>query len=343
MRLIQLEPEQLQLLQEFEAGLDPAHPEQGPLGPRIIGYGEMSTVFTFEEPRLQGLACKRMALFETEAEIEAYAADYLQYHTRLQAAGVRTPDYGYARITTPRGQPVLYLLQMMLQPDSICHKLLPQLNTSAALHLFDALMDSIAGVYRYAANDPEFALGFDAQLSNWSLQNKPDTTPLTTPQSIELIYIDTSTPLMRTAGREHLDPELFLRICPASLVWIVRRFFLADVMDRYYEPQLVVLDLIANLNKEGRPDLIEPLLQQANSRLEQLYTDLEKIMRGRQQPHPSFQLQPFRALTVKQVRAYYKEDAFIWRLFLALRRLERGWRKLRGQKYPLILPGKIKR
>ena len=49
-------------------------------------------------------------------------------------------------------------------------------------------------------------------------------------------------------------------------------------------------------------------------------------------------------LTVGEVEKYYREDKFIWALFLFLRRLDR-WltTKLLRKRYEFILPGKIKR
>jgi hypothetical protein len=44
-------------------------------------------------------------------------------------------------------------------------------------------------------------------------------------QEIELIYFDTSNPLMQKGGQEQLDPELFLRNAPSFLVWIIRLLF----------------------------------------------------------------------------------------------------------------------
>ena len=45
-----------------------------------------------------------------------------------------------------------------------------------------------------------------------------------------------------------------------------------------------------------------------------------------------------------EVRAYYRDDAFIWSLYLSARRLDRFLhRTVLGREYPYILPGKIKR
>ncbi len=49
-------------------------------------------------------------------------------------------------------------------------------------------------------------------------------------------------------------------------------------------------------------------------------------------------------LTEAEIEKYYKNDAFIWALFLALRRMDRFIKtRMLGGRYNFILPGKIKR
>ncbi len=102
---------------------------------------------------------------------------------------------------------------------------------------------------------------------------------------------------------------------------VIRKFFLADVMDRYYNQALVYTDLVANLYKEQKPELVAPAIDIINNYL----TEEDQQ-------------------TVKDIRSYYKEDKFIWSLFLASRRLDR-WidTRLLRKRYEFLLPGKIKR
>jgi hypothetical protein len=157
-------------------------------------------------------------------------------------------------------------------------------------------------------------LGLDGQLSNWVWpgdQNLAD-----------LIYIDTSTPLFRKDGIEQLDAELFLKSAPAFLRWILRWLFLEDVINRYYDQRLILIDLAANLYKEQRPDLLAATVDIINRQL-----------RSDQDP-----------LTVAEVNRYYREDKLIWTLFLAFRRID-CWltTKILGRRYEFILPGRISR
>jgi hypothetical protein len=137
-----------------------------------------------------------------------------------------------------------------------------------------------------------------------------------------MAYIDTSTPLMLENGVETLDPELLLQSAPSFLRWLIRWQFLDDVMTRYYDRRLVYTDLVANLFKEQRPDLVDPWIAIINAETA-----------GKMQ-----------ALDRKEIESYYNEDKLIWRLFLALRRMDRFIKtRLAGQRYEFVLPGKIKR
>jgi hypothetical protein len=64
----------LDLLREFELGLDPQHPERSRIPARILGYGEISTVFEIQAEGMQDLALKRLPLFHTREEVERYRA-----------------------------------------------------------------------------------------------------------------------------------------------------------------------------------------------------------------------------------------------------------------------------
>ena len=110
------------------------------------------------------------------------------------------------------------------------------------------------------------------------------------------------------------------------LVWILRLLFLQDVMTRYYDFRKALIDLAANFHKEQLPELVPEVVDTINGFL----------VRGR----PSEGILP---ITVNEVRAYYREDAWIWRLYLAFRKVDRSPHALLRRPYPYILPNKIKR
>jgi hypothetical protein len=79
-------------LQEFERGLDPQHPQRGKIPARVLGYGEISTVFEIQTEALRGLAFKRLPLFSDEREVERYRIAFEEYNRLLeQEIGIRLP------------------------------------------------------------------------------------------------------------------------------------------------------------------------------------------------------------------------------------------------------------
>lgn len=312
---IHLSAAALEKLARFETELKPESPESGSLSPAILGYGEMSTVFSFPRvPELAGIAFKRMAIFESEDELSPYEQNFREYNAALNRLGIETPDYGTAR-GMRNEKPILYAFQRMVNPAKIGHKYIHTASAKEALQLFLQILDKFALVFEHnKANRTQLELGLDGQISNWALT-----------ESGSVVYLDTSTPLMRRQGIEQLNPELFLRVCPSYLVWIIRILFLKDVLNRYYDLRLVAIDLIANLYKERKETLIPEFLEAVNGFLRSRFPELAVVRE-------------------KEVRAYYAEDARIWSIFLAFRKLERFVKtKIQRVEYPLILPGHIDR
>jgi hypothetical protein len=118
-----------------------------------------------------------------------------------------------------------------------------------------------------------------------------------------------------------------LRSAPSFLAWLLKMLFLEEVVDRYYDPRKVTIDLLANCYKEQKPELIPDLISLANKFFEDEAKDLG--------------LAPIRE---KEVRDYYREDAMIWTLYLSMRRLDRFIHHyILRRPYPYLLPGRIQR
>jgi hypothetical protein len=275
-----------------------------------LGYGEISTVIEVDNDT--ALAAKRMPLFNSETAAKKYAALYKRYCDCLRDAGLNVPDDTTVNLKGHQNITVLYILQKQLPPARFCHKLIHTESSEFINKMAQRIVSEIEKVWAYnTKHEPDLKLAVDGQLSNWVLL-----------KSDELLFIDTSTPLMHVQGREVLDPELLLQSAPSFLRWLIRWQFLDDVMTRYYDRRLVFIDLIANLYKEQKPGLVDPWIEIINKKT-------------------SDRMEP---LNRKQVESYYKEDKLIWRLFLGLRKLDRFIKtKLLRQRYEFVLPGKIKR
>lgn len=316
----------LATLKEFEAGLNPRFGERSRIPAKVLGYGEISTVLAIEAPGLEGLAFKRMPLFYTQEEVDRYTATYLEYLRLLQEEiGLRLPPHEHASFPRPNGLPVFYIIQQRLPADSIGNRLLHQVPDEAVLILVRKVLRELHRVWDFNRRQNRIQVAIDGQISNWAIADyEPQRLDL---ENAALLYLDTSTPLFRVNGVEQLDTELFLRSAPSFLVWILRLLFLKDVVDRYYDFHRVAVDLVANFYKEKRADLIGRAVATVNDFFTSEAADLN--------------IQP---ITEREVRSYYQEDAFIWSLYLAMRKLDRFLRTkvLRGE-YPYILPEKIER
>jgi len=301
------------LLSRFEIGLNPQNLKDSAIPATIIGYGEISAIFQIADRH--DVAFKRLPLFSDRAAAETYVQQYHEYCRLLSDAGLSLPDHQIC-IVEPPGRPVaVYIAQRKLPPERFGHRLIHAPEGEGIQPLLENIVREIDRVWRFNQSArPALELAIDGQLSNWVRLENVDG-PAT-------VFIDTSTPLFRKNGVEQLDPELFLKSAPAFLRWILRLFFLDDVISRYYDPRLVYMDLAANLYKEQQPDLIPLAVKIINA-----------MGSGNMAP-----------LTQEEVAAYYRQDRLIWTLFLAFRRMDR-WltTKLFRRRYEFILPGKIKR
>jgi hypothetical protein len=295
------------ILQQFEKGLDPQRPERSEIPAVVVGFGEISSIFKINP--YDDWVFKRMPLFDKETEAKQYAENYSIYTLKLKEAGLRLPK-DFIRIVSSK-KVVLYIAQEAFDQTCLCQNKLHSLSHDEVIKMLEMIFTEIKKIFIFnEKNHPETELSIDGQISNWALKED------------QLYYFDTSTPLFKLKNTEQLDPELLLNSTPKALRWIIRKFFLQEVMDRYYNIRLVYIDVIANLYKEQKPDLIDETIDLANKYLP------EKI----------------KSITRKEIDKYYAEDKFIWQLFLTLRRMDR-WitTRVMHKTYEFILPGKIKR
>jgi hypothetical protein len=318
----------VQLLTDFEQGLDPRFPEKSKIPARVLGYGEISTVFELGTGPARDLAYKRLPMFRTEEEAQRYQSLYQTYVAALRdRMGLQVVPTDTVRLAGKvKGRVVVYIAQEKLPAGAIGHQAIHHLSPEEVSRLVLAVLREMDKVFAFnQEHQGELEAGLDGQISNWAIVGWNLDKPALGDE-IELVYFDTSSPLLRVNGEEQLDPELFLRSAPSFLVWLLRLLFLQDVMTRYYDLRQVSVDLVANFYKEQRPELIPGLVDTVN----RFFT-------------ANVRLRGLKPLTVAEVRAYYREDAWIWRLYLAFKKVDRFLHRLLGKDYPYILPDKIKR
>ncbi len=296
-----------EFLEDFELGLNPQFPERSRIPAKVIGFGEISSIFKIEG--ISNWIFKRLPLFETIKQTKSYINNYIRYTDYLKGIGIDLPG-DFSRVVKGK-RVVLYVAQEEIKKEDLCqNKLQIQSEEENLLMLLD-IFKEIKKVYLFnQENKDKVELSIDGQVSNWAMVNG------------KLLFFDTSTPLFKLFGKEQLNPELLLNSTPKALRWMIRSFFLQEVMDRYYNLHEVYLDILANLVKERKEELIPKSMNNANNFLPE---GIEKI-------------------TKKEIDKYYQNDKFIWQLFLGLRRMDR-WMTINifRKQYEFILPGKIKR
>ena len=309
------------LLKEFEESLNPSKPEESPIPIRILGYGEISTVFEITTDSQRGIAYKRMPLFENKDEIQKYVAIYEKYNLLLKDAKINLPKFGAIDVITDDERYVLFLFQELINPDLICNKLIHSLPTNAVLELVYAVLRNLDNVWAYnRANYPTIEIAIDGQISNFAMegyfQNNGDIE-----RNSKLTYIDTSTPMYRENMREVLNPDLFLKATPPVIRFFLDKLYVGELLSRYYDFRKVAMDLVANFFKERKAELVPGIIDVVNSFF---------------QNEASVEVQP---LFYKEVKKYYSSDARIWKVYLGTRKIHRFLiQTVLRSYYPFILP-----
>lgn len=300
----------IELLNRFESELIPHDLSGSSIPAKMIGYGEISAIFQIGDQ--EDIVFKRIPIFPDRHTAVSYRQMYVKYCSVLEQAGINLPEDDAAIVEIPGHPVVIYFAQKRFPDKWFCHNLIHTLDAPDREKMVEQILSALKGIWRFNnQRQPEVEIAIDCQLSNWvwSKENGKRT----------LYLVDTSTPFLRENRAEQLDVELLLQSVPVYIRWLIRLIALDEVIARYYDHKKVVIDLVANLYKEQRPDLIPWFLDRVNPCLKE-------------------------EITKKQIDAYYREDKMIWTLFSAIRKIDRFIRvNLLGKRYEFILPGTVKR
>lgn len=305
------------LICAFEDQLDPVHPERGEFPARIVGYGEISTVFLIGDQ--DDTVYKRMAGFAGLEQAQRHADAVHTYCAALLARGVNAIPTKTFPYENRHGEHVLYLAQPRLEAAVIGNRLLERADDTALRSAVGAVFTALVALWQgNTSNAHENFLGIDGQISNWAFPNGPGQAP---------VYLDVGLPLLRRNGRELLDLNVVYKTMPPIVRQAVRAAFGQEVLDRYYAPREVLVNLLANFHKEGYFEKIDAGIACVNQAL----------------TGPS-RVPVLAPINRTEVNTYYRRDARIWRIFLNVRRADRFLRHtLLRQRYPFVLPGEIRR
>ncbi len=251
--------------------------------PRLLGHGEMTCVLQW-----RGRAWKRLPPLSTERGVDKFAAAFAAYVARLRERGVPVVESHLESLRVRDGSYRVYCVQPVLPAESMLVEQLGRMREEHATAVFDRVLDHV-----HSCVDGQ--TGLDAQLSNWCLVDG------------EPAYFDLTTPFARDeAGREALDPEIYIGVLPRLIRSPVRLFLSQRLLDRYYSLRKVRIDLLANLRSQRLDHLLPSFLERVNART------------------------PAAPISVSEVRAYRRNDRLTWatlRLFVAL---EHSWQRAVG-------------
>lgn len=331
--LFDLFQKELQLFNRFQRDFPALYQER--LSLKVIGFGEISTVLEFSggktfsnmQPEREKWVYKKMPIFPDMEEANKFSVIFKEYRRLFtEEIGIAIPDQRIQVHPVAEGKIRLYVLQKKCNALVIGNKLIQVFDTSQCSILLEMILKEMKKVWNYNQSHQNIKVAIDGQISNWVVDNfDPEKDKFTGRE--KLLYIDTSSPLYRIDGQEQLNPELFLKSTPFFLRPIIRALFLQEVLDRYYDLHLVTVDLIANFFKEGKAEFIPEMIETANIFFATQMTE--------------FNIEP---ITEKEVSKYYKNDAFIWRFYLAARKIDRFiTEKILRKKYEFRLPEKVKR
>lgn len=317
------------LLRQFERDFDSLNPEKGVIPVTILGYGEISLVFELKDSK-ERIAYKRLPIFDSKKQVERHIKAYRIYHEILNRLTINVPPEDTFWVEANDGTIVLYCAQQKLNPLSISNRILHQeISTTEIDLLVHLIMQKLSKIWLFNKRSANLKVGIDGQISNWAVADFDPEKPKIS-ETDNLLYLDTSTPMFRMNNVDAMEPILFLKSAPSFLRWALEAAFLDEVIDRYYDFRLVTIDLLANLFKEQRSELIHGLLKLINDFFTDEVSELE-----------------VKPITYSEVDTYYNGflgDRQIWVIFQAVRKMDRYLQtRMRRGTYNFYLPGSVER
>lgn len=269
-------------------------------GLHVLGYGEISLVIGWPSSS-PVVACKRLPTFPSEDAAERYREHFERYLGLLMERGVNPVRSEFRTVEAGDGKIAGYVVQPVLVSGVLGPNVLRNTDPDPSHPMLVAVVEAVAGVV-------DERTGLDAQISNWALGGEG------------LQYLDVTTPMcFDEAGHLELDTDLFLAAYPWVLRAAIGRFVAPGVVNAYRDLRHVLVDLVANLEKERLSAWIPAALEVVNAKVTPTVTN-------------------------EEVEHYYRSDARLWEIMLRLRRADRWWqRKIRRRDYQFLLPGLIDR
>ncbi|MFX1307748.1 MAG: DUF6206 family protein [Promethearchaeota archaeon] len=306
--------------------MDTGNPERGIVPIKILGYGEITLVFEIVNDNYK-YAYKRLPIFETHEQAKKHEHVFREYNRILnEELNIKTPPLDIVWFENDEGKIIFYAIQEKILSESVGNKVIHKVSKKETEILVLNALREMKKVWAFNRENQTYDVGLDGQISNFAVLNYNPENPVVE-QNPKLIYIDTVPPFYRINGIEAMEIELLTKSMPSFIRGLLKRIFLQDLIDRYYDWRLVIIDLVANFFKEQKPELIPSLIKVVNNFLKEEASE--------------FNIEP---LNFEEIEKYYKSDKFVWVLYQRMRKFDRFIKtKLLRKKYDYYLPGMIER
>ena len=316
----------VEMLKEFEKTIDTINPENGKIPIKILGFGEISLVFEIIGDPAH-LAYKRIPIFDTEDQVKKHISAYNEYCRILEKElNFNFPEHKAIWFKDEKEQIQFYSVQAKIDPESVGNNVIHHISDIEVETLVLLAVREMKKVWALNKKNKDLQVGLDGQISNFAVMDYDSKNP-NIDDNTKLLYFDTSTPMYRINGVDAMNAELFLKSTPSFMRFLIKAMFLQEVLDRYYDWRLVIIDMIANFFKEQKPEIIPKLIYRINQFFKEEAAE--------------FEIAP---LTLIEVQKYYKNDKMIWSILQTARKIDRYiMTKLFRKKYDFYLPGKIER
>jgi len=297
-----------QKLEEFEKNSDIHKPHNSKIPFEVLGYGEISVVISIKG--LENFVLKRLPIFRNYDECLYYKKIFDEYADILtKKVGISIPYQ--VGIALNLSEPVFYSVQEKLPKEWLGQFVFNSLeNPSDVQNFIGRIVEEIKRVCRFnLMKDEVYKIGIDAQLSNWALKGG-----LENLSSGDLLYIDTSTPLIKENEKEKLPADNFLSSTPPILKILIKKLFMKEVLERYYDCRSIILDFSSNLLNEDNKENVK--------------ISLDFISRHE-------------GINLEDIISYHKKDYTIWKTFWISRKIHRFLLTKFGRRYKFLIPQKI--
>lgn len=186
-----------ELLAAFEKELDPARPEGGRHGARVLWHGALSTVLALEA--WPGRVVKRVVGFRAQADASRYLDAVARYQAVLEEEEIPVVATESAVVEGRSGRPIVYLVQTRFPAEMLAPARLRAVSDALRDELEGNVLEAVARVLRSnARRDDGLEVALEGRLENFAWEG-PGTQPA---------LLDQQRPLLRQGGALALDAEL---------------------------------------------------------------------------------------------------------------------------------------